>query len=657
MTGAKFARPGVLVETEWDKQRAKDGHLAWRGAEAVDRQVDRQEREWVTAQLSKLPGRTDGKKRRSVRERAEADHKRAGGVKNAEANRALSALVGVHKKLELLPWRWARHVEREHARRGGAGVKSANDYVNAAVDGADGALPWAASDSDLRALAESVSMRAREIVGGNFLSAGVVGARAALSKLWVLAEIYSVKKMDCECDEDIYPLIARYCCKRWWLRNLRRAHAQAAEGAAVKSGLVNRRLWMYATQDAVERRAEQRARNRKSVEEATMYCAETGEELSLADVVDGSLSSPDKKRGELMVRVKACDSIAFDRGYVCEFWTLTAPSRYHAMTIINDDVVVPNKHYEGKLPSHSQKWLCGVFARARAAWKRAGLDVFGMRTAEPHHDGTTHWHLVVYGEKNELRTARWMIKRIALKDSGWEPGARERRFNFKVADGLKGAAYAAKYASKNIDGKGLDGEVSDEDQQKISASVKRADAWAGHWRIRQFQFFGTPAVTPWRLLRKFSESVGDERAAIERARAAADRGDFADFWRVCDSSKLDVIYSDDGKKTVYGDDAPARPCGVAEGGRRAVLEKKTWVITWAGAKVPDEIKRIFAAKAQQSAGFGFSGFAGIARPWSCVNNCTRSDESGGVEKDEAGGLAGVFEREAGGVGWLVDKFF
>ena len=67
MTGAKWVRPGVLVETEHDKQRAAAGHLAWRGAAAVERQIAREDAAWVDRQLSRLPGRKQGEARRSVR--------------------------------------------------------------------------------------------------------------------------------------------------------------------------------------------------------------------------------------------------------------------------------------------------------------------------------------------------------------------------------------------------------------------------------------------------------------------------------------------------------------------------------------------------------------------------------------------------------------
>lgn len=704
MTSEKWARPGVLVETEHDRQRAAAGHLAWRGAAAVDRQIAREDAAWVDFQLSRLPGRRQGETRRSVRERARDRFERAGGAKNAAANRELRALAEVHEQLEKLPSRWASYVEKEHWRRGGAACEQANEYVREVAAGAGGPLPLAATDDDLRALAKQIAKRAQgvaaegagdgqkvwitaEKVGAAFahidhkkgrhaaeflgvveqlkqqIGAGVAmrnpggfgargratGAQAVLDELLKICDEYGVAKPDLKWVEDIYPLIARLCCSRWWLRKLRRAHAQQAEGAAIGAGLVRRGLWIYSTQDAVERRRDQRKRNARSVEEATMWCAETGEEIALAEVVSGSIANPENKRGELMVRVKACDAIAAERGHACEFWTLTTPSRFHAQRMINGAALI-NPAYEGAMPSDGQRWLSAAWAKARAKWGRRGLDVFGLRTAEPHHDGTPHWHLIVYGEKEELRLARWLLKQIALQDAGWEPGAKEHRFNWQAAAaGTRGAAYAMKYVSKNIDGKGLENELDDEGQKKISASVKRVDAWAAHWRIRQFQFFGCPKVTAWRILRKFDKPVGVEKSALERARAAADDGDFAEFWRACESSALEIIYRDDARKTMYGDDAKPVACGVQEGGRRAVLERKTWVITWSGVKLSDEVKRVFSA--------GGLGFAGIARPRSCVNNCTRSDERGGVEKEEAGGLAGVFEREAGGVGWLVDKFF
>ena len=90
---------------------------------------------------------------------------------------------------------------------------------------------------------------------------------------------------------------------------------------------------------------------------------------------------------------------------------------------------------------------------------------------------------------------------------------------------------------KNIDGKGLEGDIDQEGQKKISNSVRRVDAWAATWGIRQFQFFGCPSISGWRVLRRMRGPVAVVGSQLERARAAADDSDFAAYWRAAGSNR------------------------------------------------------------------------------------------------------------------------
>lgn len=517
----------------------------------------------------------------------------AKGIEAAEKKRSEKWLAG---RLALLPSHWANLVRREHKRRGGLTVPDANRYVLAVTASAAGRLSLAASDEDLKKAAKEAAADASAI-GGVVCAVGAVKARALLDGH---CERWGVLP---PAGGDDMPAIRRMLCPRWWLCRLRRAHGRRCETAAITAGVVKRGLWPYASQDAVEMRLAQRRRNARSIEAAYVVCDASGESLSLAEVVAGSIANPEVKRAELMVRVKGCDAIASENGDACEFWTVTAPSEYHAMKMAGP-VAVPNPAYTDKTPRDGQIYLSKLYARARAAWHRRGLAVFGLRTVEPHHDGCPHWHMIVYGPAEDLRIARYLMKRYALREKGWEEGAREHRFKWLPAKaGTKGAAYAAKYVSKNIDGKGLEGDIDPEGQKKISASVKRVDAWASRWSIRQFQFFGCPAISGWRVLRRMRGPVAVVGSMLERARSAADDSDFASYWRAALAGGFSLIYRAADRVTAYGDEAAARIVGIAEGARRALLPEKVWRIEWAGASA--------------KGGFGV--------PRSCVNNCTGHD--------------------------------
>lgn len=518
----------------------------------------------------------------------------AKAIEVQEKKRAAAWLAG---RLALLPVRWSALVARDHKRRGGLDCAAANAWALATTEAGRGRLSLAASDDDLREAARGAAREGVDIAA--------VGAARGGARLRCLLEYHcerwGIAGPAADIGDD--PAIRRMLCERWWLRRLRRSHGRRCDGAAICAGVVKRGLWLYASQDGVERRGAQRRRNARAIGRAVVECDASGESLALAEVVEGSNANPEVKRAELMTRIKGCDAVAAENGDVCEFWTLTAPSRFHAQRIIGERAIV-NPSFSGATPKDGQKYLSKVWARARAAWKRRGLAVFGLRTAEPHHDATPHWHLICYGPAEELRLARQLLRRYAMQDCGWEDGAKKHRFTWLPLKGGRGGAnYAAKYVSKNIDGKGLADDIDREGQKKISASVKRVDAWASIWGIRQFQFFGCPAISGWRVLRRFRGPVGVVESQLEQARRCADDSDFAGYWRAAVAGGLSLIYRAAEGLTQYGDAAASKIVGVAEGARRALLPVKVWAIKWGG-----EVKK---------GGFGPSR--------SCVNNCTGPD--------------------------------
>ncbi|MBL1887440.1 replication endonuclease, partial [Klebsiella pneumoniae] len=107
---------------------------------------------------------------------------------------------------------------------------------------------------------------------------------------------------------------------------------------------------------------------------------------------DGSVANPAIRRCELMTRIRGFENICNELGYVGEFYTLTAPSKYHATTKAG----YRNSKWNGASPSDTQSYLTGLWARIRAKLHREEIRIFGIRVAEPHHDGTPHWHMLMF---------------------------------------------------------------------------------------------------------------------------------------------------------------------------------------------------------------------------------------------------------------------
>lgn len=314
----------------------------------------------------------------------------------------------------------------------------------------------------------------------------------------------------------------------WWRRQLRRSWTRRAEGGLRDLGIVRRGREPYASDLTVRHRAAQKRRWRDFMER-TELVNEAGEQLPLLQVAESSLANPRLRRGEFMCRVRGFEEIAADLGHVAEFVTLTAPSAFHAQLAAGG----PNPAYNGATPRDAQRWLCKMWARARAAIKRrASMLVYGFRIAEPHHDGTPHWHALLFCRQVDAEELRLILKATWLREFSAEPGAGQYRVKFERIDSNKGSAvgYVAKYVSKNIDGAGAIGAAEDgETGAELSASVPRVDAWAAVHGIRQFQQIGGPPVGLWREARRLRVPAQD--ADIENARAAADRGDWRGFTR------------------------------------------------------------------------------------------------------------------------------
>lgn len=300
--------------------------------------------------------------------------------------------------------------------------------------------------------------------------------------------------------------MARMSDDLWWRRKLRAMYGRAVEGAAIELGRVSKTREIYASNQTCERRAQQIERNTAAME-ATTAVNELGQEFTLAELAEKGPSNKAIRRAELMTRIAGFERIAQSQQHAGLFLTMTCPSRMHKMRMAGRDAV-PNPKYDGTNPREAGQYLGKVWARIRAKLHRLGIKLYGFRIAEPQHDGTPHWHMLVFHEPEHGQIIKDVVRAYALADSGTERGAAEHRCDFKAIDAEKGTAagYIAKYVSKNIDGYMVDKDLYGNDC--ITAS-QRVEAWATTWGIRQFQQIGGPPVGPWRELRRV-ESVPED---------------------------------------------------------------------------------------------------------------------------------------------------
>lgn len=356
----------------------------------------------------------------------------------------------------------------------------------------------------------------------------------------------------------------RLADQRWWRRRLRAAWTRNAERAMRDIGVIRKGREAYASNAAVQYRAAQKRKARAFLESHQLV-NELGEQLDLLQIAEHSRANPAIRRGELMCRVRGFEETAAAHGHVAEFVTLTTPSRFHAYLA----EAGRNPAYARAAVRDAQQWLCRMWARARAKLKRLSILYYGLRVAEPHHDGTPHWHLLLFAPEHQAETLRTVLRGIWLSDAGTERGAAEHRAKFERIDRSKGSAvgYVAKYVAKSVDGAGtVAAQPDDETGAPVVESVARIDAWASIHGIRQFQQLGGPPVGLWREARRLRDAVED--ADIERARLAADRGDWAAFIQRVGGivagrhTNIRLEKAETGERNEYGECRPARVIGL-----------------------------------------------------------------------------------------------
>lgn len=408
---------------------------------------------------------------------------------------------------------------------------------------------------------------------------------------------------------------ARIESPAWWLRRLRKMHDQWREHLMIASGYVHKKASPYCSEPALNEWVAQKRANREFIKAMELEDKETGERTSLADKVDGSVANPAVRRAELMNRMRGFEDMAKADGLAGDFYTLTAPSKYHSMQMTGKR----NNKYKSSSPRETQRYLCNVWSKVRAAWARNGIRAFGFRVTEPHHDGTPHWHLLLFFQPDRIEEARAIFRAYALAEDGHEKGADEARFRVVPMDEQFGSAtgYIAKYISKNIDGHGMDGETDDETGEDIRDMAKRVCAWASRWRIRQFQQIGGAPVTVYRELGRLRDRELVLHPEIKPAQEAAGAYDWPAYTMAQggplvsrDALRVRLNYATTENGNDYGDQV-SRVSGVySPFAPLHIIYTRT-----------TEYKIVPKLKAGTDEAFDTSG--GIAAPRSSVNNCTR----------------------------------
>lgn len=392
--------------------------------------------------------------------------------------------------------------------------------------------------------------------------------------------------------------------EKWWRRLIRREQAQVLDNVAREYGLVSKKKGVYVSDWGLRLHHERMTRTRSLLEEM-IAVNDQCEEFTLAELAALTVSNPYIRRSELIVRASGFEQIARDLGHTGLFLTLTTPSKYHPVRVTGE----PNPKYNGSAPGDAQSYLNSVWARIRAQLDREEIRTYGFRIAEPHHDGTPHWHLMLFVEPEKKGRLIELMRIYALLEDGDEPGADEARFQSVDIDYERGSAtgYIVKYICKNIDGNFQEnGEDAEDCYGNLTEDVApRVRAWASIHGIRQFQQIGGPPVTVWRELRRL-DHADDE--LVEAARRAADKSDWAGFIQAMNGPstrradqpiktsrwlEFDQITGEylDCPLNQYGEPASGKLFGLSAQGRYWLTRPYRWEVTRRKEVAPQTISK------------------------------------------------------------------
>ncbi|HCQ3155829.1 TPA: replication endonuclease, partial [Escherichia coli] len=413
---------------------------------------------------------------------------------------------------------------------------------------------------------------------------------------------------------------------------------------------VSRKTSPYLSQDALSEFRAQREKTRDFLK-SFMLENEDGFTIDLETVYYAGVSNPVHRKAEMMATMKGLELLAEARGDRAVFLTVTCPSKYHATTENGH----PNPKWNGATMRDSSDYLVNTFfAAVRKKLNRDGLRWYGIRTVEPHHDGTVHWHMMVFAHPEEIDTIVSHTRDIAIQEDRHELGDDiTPRFKAEYVDGSKGTptSYIATYIGKNLDSRAVDGidpktgkpRVDHETGKSMAESVERAIGWARLHRVRQFQFFGIPSRQVWRELRRLASQMarnpeGPQRLkddAMDAVLAAADAGCFATYiekqggvlvprkdYLIRTAYDLADELNDYGEQSVqiYGIWSPL----IGESSR-VCTHPDNWKLVRRKPEAEDSAREN---------GFDLQG--GPAAPWTRGNNCPRVQETdnNGTEQPE-----------------------
>ncbi len=322
-------------------------------------------------------------------------------------------------------------------------------------------------------------------------------------------------------------------CAKWWFRKLNKKINQQRELLKIVIGVVCIHNQPYASNETVNAYTRKIEAEKKYLSTMSFKCKKTGNTIFLAD-----LKSSDQRRfAEFLVSSKGIEKRAKSKGLVAALLTLTLPSEYHANPMHSDSLA-----WKGYTPEEGYIELTSITNRFNKMIHKACLydnnNYYSIRTVEPNHDATPHFHILIFYRpefKGIIKNA------ISYQFSDDYFNNKSNAYNWIDIDENKSSPvhYLCKHFTYTDNSK----------KENIRVSANKYI-----WNIKSFEHTGLPSGTKtlWKNLRKKADI--DLNTIEKELQKLAINNDFYRFIKILEQPDILITISYKTTLSKYGQD-------------------------------------------------------------------------------------------------------
>lgn len=292
-------------------------------------------------------------------------------------------------------------------------------------------------------------------------------------------------------------------CKKFWRRSLEKKVNEERLNYEARNSIVgghpktpDELVQNYCSNETLHREQIKRKDNEEKLSRYKVVNTETNAEKNLLSI---ALSNEKNRTNELYFTAKSLEKLAAEKKFKWMFITLTAPPQYHPNPVKGRRSYDPSLGIKG-----SHEYIKRLWAQIRSILNERGVKAspehyFGFRTVEPHKDGSIHWHLLIFANKDvQKKLTDAILEKFPVKK------AAEIIYGKEGNGSASAATYLYKYIAKSVSRETSKYDTTTElakdkvREEKDLASLRnkeRVQAVLKSLEIRQYQVFGVSNLT------------------------------------------------------------------------------------------------------------------------------------------------------------------